>query len=518
MDGNVRFRNHISIVAERMGKGFWVVLALLVGGSLQNLNEVMELTEMGRKAGSGALLGMLGALLLLILLAVWQMIIWARTYISIDGTTLVIERNTLNRKKNTIGIGNISNVNTEQNLFEMLIGTCKIKIDTNSLSTADSTDVKIVLKKKEAEEFCRYIAQIMEDPAGRNAQKSRETTAVSGEQAVERMDLTEVHGSVEEVLRDETGAALGAMLIHGFYQASLMSVLVVVVCIAGAVMTAVESLGQGNIGKSLAELLIGGVVVAFVFLSAIWDIIKGFIQYYDFKVRRRDDKLYISYGLLKKISYTVPVDKINALKLTQSFQGRLTGRCMAEIINVGMGDDQEEKKSFLLLYDKKEKNEERIEELLPEFSGVMRQETERQPGTVWGIWLIWGVIWILLTAGGAGVAGLIWEEYRIWIIAAEILIIAVTGIALVCRYRTAGLGIGEEFLLISQGYMGRRFLAIRFGKIQYLQLKQNFLAKRWRIQKGTVHLLASSLDRDQKIPYFRETVSEQLKTYILEHE
>ena len=128
------------------------------------------------------------------------------------------------------------------------------------------------------------------------------------------------------------------------------------------------------------------------------------------------------------------------------------------------------------------------------------------------------MIWILLTAGGAGVAGLIWEEYRIWIIAAEILIIAVTGIALVCRYRTAGLGIGEEFLLISQGYMGRRFLAIRFGKIQYLQLKQNFLAKRWRIQKGTVHLLASALDRDQKIPYFRETVSEQLKTYILEHE
>ena len=33
-------------------------------------------------------------------------------------------------------------------------------------------------------------------------------------------------------------------------------------------------------------------------------------------------------------AYTIPVDKINALKITQSIQGRLTGRWMAEIINV----------------------------------------------------------------------------------------------------------------------------------------------------------------------------------------
>ena len=161
-----RFRNHISIVAEQLGRGLWFVGAVAVGGVVQNVREAVQLAQLGREAGGAVLQGLLVALVFLVILVAWQVLVWARTFISIDGTTLVIERNTLNRKVNTIGIGNISNVNTEQNLFEMLVGTCKIKLDTNSLSTADSTDVKIVLKKREAEVFCARITRIMEEMAG----------------------------------------------------------------------------------------------------------------------------------------------------------------------------------------------------------------------------------------------------------------------------------------------------------------------------------------------------------------
>lgn len=115
------------------------------------------------------------------------------------------------------------------------------------------------------------------------------------------------------------------MLVHGFYQASFISVGIVLLCLVGAGVTAADSLSQGNLGKSIAEMLLGAAVVLLIFVSAVWDLIKGFIQYYDFKVLRREDKLYISYGLLKKVRYTIPVDKINALKITQSIQGRLTG-------------------------------------------------------------------------------------------------------------------------------------------------------------------------------------------------
>ena len=52
--------------------------------------------------------------------------------------------NTINKKINTFGIKNIANINIEQNIFERIISTCKVKIDTDSRSTADETDIEIV--------------------------------------------------------------------------------------------------------------------------------------------------------------------------------------------------------------------------------------------------------------------------------------------------------------------------------------------------------------------------------------
>ena len=86
----------------------------------------------------------------------------------------------------------------------------------------------------------------------------------------------------------------------------------------------------------------------------------------------------------------------------------------------------------------------------------------------------------------------------------------------VFAYRTAGMCVKGDFLILSQGYLGRRSLAIRFGKIQYLRLKQNALARRWKMAKGQVYLLAGSGDRSHKIPYFREEASRQLKEGILD--
>lgn len=48
----------------------------------------------------------------------------------------------------------------------MFLGTCKVKLDTNSMSTADQTDVKIVLKKADAEQLKGYIMKLMRQCKG----------------------------------------------------------------------------------------------------------------------------------------------------------------------------------------------------------------------------------------------------------------------------------------------------------------------------------------------------------------
>ena len=354
-------------MAERLGRVLLLVIVAAISGLAQNVKALANSSGMDAKDAKVILLACGAILLLLAIGAAWQFIVWSKTYISIYDNTIVIERNTLNRKKDTIGIKNISNVNMERNLFEMLAGTSKIKLDTNSMTTANKTDVTIVLKKEDAQSLRQYLMDLME---------------ASGEESIKekKADAGQPQYDVE--------ASLGDMVVHGLFSINLFSLLILLGCAVGMAEVVSDTLGQGFAGKSIMGILASILVMATVFMSALWDIIKGFVKYYDFKVKRIEDRLYIRYGFLKKVSYTIPVDKINALKLTQSLLGRMSHRYMAEIVNVGMGDDEAEKQSFLLLYSKKEALDAKLHSLLPEFEDAVRMPVSRQPKGTLAAWMM----------------------------------------------------------------------------------------------------------------------------------
>ena len=53
----------------------------------------------------------------------------------------MVKKNAIFYRKNTYEIKNISNINLEQNMLERIMGTYKIKIDIDSLSTSEVTDI-----------------------------------------------------------------------------------------------------------------------------------------------------------------------------------------------------------------------------------------------------------------------------------------------------------------------------------------------------------------------------------------
>ena len=160
MEEGRKFRNHISVVAEKVGAGTYALLAVLAGIFIQNAEELLDMSSSlleDRRTLFGLLI-CLGLLAVSIVKTWWT---WSRTWISVQDQAIVIEKRTVNGSENTIGIKNISNINLEQNLFEMLVGTCKVKMDTGSLSTANSTDVTIVLKKAKAEAFKAEVESLL---------------------------------------------------------------------------------------------------------------------------------------------------------------------------------------------------------------------------------------------------------------------------------------------------------------------------------------------------------------------
>ena len=72
-------------------------------------------------------------------------------------------------------------------------------------------------------------------------------------------------------------------------------------------------------------------------------------------LRLQGEKINCIFAMafFKKVDYTIPIEKINGVILRQSFTARITGQYMAEIINIGMGDDAAEAEAFLFPYCKK---------------------------------------------------------------------------------------------------------------------------------------------------------------------
>ena len=489
MEENKKFRNHFSIVFERLGAGFVAFAMIFLYEGAELLGDIGTFLQDIDNLKDELLVILLIIVAIFTLFAIVlgiQIFRWSKTYISIQNQAIVIEVNTLKRKKNTIGIKNISNINLEQNLFEMLMGTYKVKMDTNSMSTADATDVKIVLKKEDAKAFQVKILSMIEE-------------------STENKDESQ-NGALTK------GAGLVEMLIHGFFSISVLAVLIALGSIMGAVGIVSEILRGETFSGEIIPIIFSMLILG---LTMFWRIAKGFVQYYDFKIQRMGERLYISYGLWKKVSYTIPVDKINALKLVQSPQARIAGMYMAELVNVGMGDDESEAQSFLLLYDKKVRIQEKIKMFLPEFADELETEVRMQPVKVWIVWLIPAAIYLLVMSAILGVV----NEF-----AKEILLIAVAVVAtitvfvvmyVVGNYFTRGCHVGEKTLKLADGNFGKTILLVKYNKIQYVETKQNFLAKKFGTQKGEIYLLASTRNRMHNIPYFQEEQLEKIRGALL---
>lgn len=490
-----RFRNHYSVVFEKMGALVLLIVIVLIN----NINEFSELLEEFRKVGEKGLnldgiLSMalaLGAVLLAAAVIIGvNSIIWSKTWITITESTIVMERNTMNCVKNTIGMKNISNVNVEQNLWEKILGTSKVKLDTNSLSTADSTDIKIVLKKQEAERIRALILERVNAAQGMKAETAeadgREAAATAEQSAMQPNNLYDVEATGKEIF------------LNGICSMNLVSLWIMMGCITGIAVGFTElrdAFSESTVSIFANLLLVSGVIV-----SCLKGLLGGFITYHDFKVGRREDKLYVHYGLFRTLDYTIPVSKINGVIIHQSLIGRILKKYMVKVVNVGMGDEETDAGSYIVLACDRAQLQEYLNLLLPEFAEIPIDAIKRQPRAI-----IWNKAIKTVCYSAVLVAATLIVRYYIPDLENWMCILAGTGVIgygillAILDYITAGTYFDEEQILTARGCFRRDITVMRYGNIEYFQLGTNILLKHFRITRGTAFLLAAAENQEQPI-------------------
>lgn len=494
------FRCHISIVLEQASAFIWVLVVFV----FSNIDDVIRLVQEGQFTFGFSSMLVLGLLVILLLFFGIQLWKWYRTWLQLDPESFVIEKQGLIKQRMTIGLGSISNVNVSQNIFERLLGTCQLKMDTNSASTADKTDVKIVLKKQVAEEIKQTINQVL-------AQQKKELILPPDQDpkiGVNKEESPEVMFSFGQVLQY---SLLSIPLFSAIFFLAIAGIGGFVALTPGLRTAVLENIGSFALASVIS------------IVPMIYNALKGIVRYYGFQAQRKGDKIYLSYGLFTQKTYTIPVDKINALVIRQPTFARISRKYCAELINIGIGDDATEG-SQLLLMCKSQRLTQLLQQLLPEYAahwelakGPAQSRSALVPLAIQsglvaaGLLVIIGFSSIILQQQLTAFSGLI--TALTW--AAGLLVIGGALLQLVLQYMTKGLEVHDGVLRITDGVFQKKIVLALYAKIQRLERIQGPVSAKLGLEKGTVYVLASMINRAHAIGFFPSQQFNQISCHMI---
>lgn len=476
---------HPTIILEKAG-GLLIAWVVILFSQAEGI--AVFLIEEGINQDSLPLiLCILGLMLLIPLLVTgYQFLVWRKTWIYMDGTAFIIERNTLNRKKNTYSIAHISNINMEQNLFELLMHTCRLKLDMENASDADSTDISILLSLQKAEELKSQLLS--------GSQGGEHTAFAMDGKPAERS-----YASFPEILSHCIYSLPGYYLVFlGCFTGVLLLLLS-----AGEVGSLSDLLYEEGEGSFFMKVFAAGI---FIFTYG-YQIIKRLMAFYHFTAYRQGNDIIIHYGFFRKQDYTIPVGRIHALRIVQPPIARLMGRAEARIVCVGIGDSEEEL-TQLSLCRKKEDLFQCLAGILPEFPAPSLNHMHRPPKHAGKLYacscLCWIGICCLLPYAVTISLGFMETQWDTFLLYAYLWLGGLLVLYHLLRYSCIGFYGESAHVLFSGGSLTKTAMVIPYSHIQHLCVRQNPLSRYYGLYRGDVYILASVVNREVGFSYITE--------------
>lgn len=482
-------RNHFSIVVTNTLKYTWAILLVVVFNVMGDMDvESMEAVDLLM-----SLLMVAGLLALVGVIFLFQWLRWRRTYIYIeDGQLVVDQRFKINQNKTTVKLSSIASVNLTQSILQRLFGTYGLQLDINSTVTAEKTDFQLAFKQDVA---LALRQQLMNEARVEPSFEDRAAPAPDAAATV-FMDAASMRPVIPVV-----SFTPGQVVRHCLLSSSLGSL------VAGLVV-----LGSLWIGSLFDDTLviswdIGSLIMLVIVVGPVLaQSITPFFRYYGFTASQYDNRMVVTYGLLTKQQFTLPLDKTSGILIRQTWLSRLAGLSYGEILNVGMGSEEQKQSPVFCLMMPKPQLDAVVAAVAPAFA-MTEKPVPSPKAALWPILLKCG-LWALPALVGTILAGVWWVG---GIATAILLLIGLLS------YKTKGLALSGRTMAISGGLFAKRTLILPYSRIQNMQMTCGPVSRRLNLRKGSVTLLAGALYRNQRIGYFSEeaygTIMDRMVTH-----
>ncbi len=488
-------------------------IALTMGLSMVVSFGGMEL-ESADEVKSFVFFCVIGAVGLLAIITFFVWLTWLNTWISAEDNTLIVESGILVKRRMTIPFSKINTIDMGRNLFQRLVGTCRLKINTGAIdvSAAQKAEMNLVFSLDDAEEFRSYIL----------------TRAAQDESELRQSGATNIIDTAKEP-HWVAKAKFSDFMLYGLTSASvtkLLGWLVVAGCFIGEISTAVlvtmgeaampyaEALwqsisGSGLIMLALSLLLI--VLVVFLVSNAI-SVAFAAIRFHGFRVAREGDNVVVRYGLFTQKNYTVQAENVHAVVIRQNLFQQIIGRCSVEMVSIGYGNEEKETNLLFPIIQTK-KISWLLNALLPEYtlSDISHSPGKRSLG-----FLIFRPLVVNALLLGAALFGcsFIMESMVLFYIAAAIILV-MTLVRGIMRYRGNAIGCDGKVMGVRSGGLHCTTHLIRVDAVQSVSATTGIFQRLRNVASYHVDFHAPALKNIASVSHLDGDILPELDKYIM---
>src|ERR687890_985650 len=286
---------------------------------------------------------LLGLLVVAALAALWGFLSWRATTYAVTGNSFRLRQGVLQKNERTIPLEHVQSVDTVQGIIQRAFGVVEVRIETAGGGVSDPDASLAALDRDAAQTLRREIE-------GSQEERSWETT---GPTVLRRLSTREL--LVAGATSGQIGVAFSLLAVGSQFLDNFLSV--------DFVRRLVETLAPNWLMVALI-LVPAGLLLAWLLAIA-----GTVLAYTGFTLSRQGDFLYIKRGLLERREATIPLARIQAIRISEGVLRQPFGLASLRVESAGYGEDAGVSTMFFPLLPRNE-----VEELLagatPEFAGA----------------------------------------------------------------------------------------------------------------------------------------------------
>jgi putative membrane protein len=285
---------------------------------------------LGHKDEGGFLFTLIASVIVLFFTLIFSFISWMRYTYHLEGEELRIEYGVFIRKKRYIPFERIQSLDMTEGILHRLVGLVKIRVETAGGDHDDGAEADLsAISKKEALEIQKYFNSYK-----KSEQLEEEATPIFRITAAQLLLLSITSGGV--------GVIISAIL---------------------AIFSQMDEFIPykkwfGELEKVYSESMMFIAMLIFFGFLFIWIValIATMLKYANFTVIKKDGDLTISQGLLEKRQMTIPINRIQSIRLSENPIRQMMGYAMVYVESAG-GSVLDTKNSNVVLFPMVKRNQ-----------------------------------------------------------------------------------------------------------------------------------------------------------------